>query len=521
MGEITGKSPGDEKYVDRLRYAIKATSDIVWEWNIKEGILYKGQGFKELIGDKGSFDINLFEACIERVHPDDKKRLTEKIRTCLNNPNCSKWKSMYKYKTGGDDYAHVLDRACILRDAAGTATRMIGVMQNVTHLKVKEERTQKFQEVIASLGADKSLPEKEFADALPKVLQISAKTLQIARASIWLLEEDTLQSIFSYDETENETFTFQQIPLFIEEVRKNRTFAAVNVLKDKFPPRLIESYFKPHNIHSFLKTSTKTGNIRAVVCHETVGEERDWKQDEIAFADAITDQIAQLLEHKEKETREKQIRQSLREKDVLLTEVHHRIKNNLAVISGMVQLQAHEEKDEAIRSKFMDLVNRIGSIANIHEQLYQTEHFTELKFAENIQNLVSQIVKTLNSSDIDVHFNLKPLKLNINQAIPCSLIVNEVITNIVKHAFSGREKGVIEVILYEKEQQIYLIIKDNGKGLPDDFDVTGPHESLGMDLINTLANQLSADYKYLPAEKGTEFLLQFKKAKLTESSIQT
>lgn len=211
---------------------------------------------------------------------------------------------------------------------------------------------------------------------------------------------------------------------------------------------------------------------------------------------------------------QQQILDSLNEKETLLAEIHHRVKNNLAVVSGLLQLQAFElEGNSDVTNKLYDSVNRIKTMSNIHEQLYQSNSFSKIEFAENIRLLVSDILKTFESdTDIDLDYRCEPLHLNMIQALPCSLIVNEVITNILKHAFHGREKGNIILGMGEpgKKDQVVLTIEDNGIGLPQNFDVA-ESDTLGMNLINDLSQQLKAGYKFVSSAKGTIFTLQFEK----------
>lgn len=215
----------------------------------------------------------------------------------------------------------------------------------------------------------------------------------------------------------------------------------------------------------------------------------------------------------------KQIRQqqknldALKEKETLLAEIHHRVKNNLAVVSGMMQLQASEEQDEAIKDRLFDGIVRIKTMANIHEQLYQSHSFSKLEFSENIRSLVSSIQQTFHSqTDITIEFDCAPVQLNINQAIPCSLIVNEVVTNVFKHAFPEREKGNIGIKLKENsgDDLIRLSITDDGIGLPSHL-VAGKSNSLGLSLIDVLSQQLEANYQYEAAEQGTTFCITFEK----------
>lgn len=213
------------------------------------------------------------------------------------------------------------------------------------------------------------------------------------------------------------------------------------------------------------------------------------------------------IKHKEKE-----LRKSLKEKETLLAEIHHRVKNNLAVVSGMMQLQVYEESDSGFRSKLLDSVTRIQSMASIHEHLYRSGSFSELNFSENLKELIKRIVETVHvSSTIALEFDLKPVQLNVNQAIPCSLIINEVVTNILKYGFVEGEPGTILVSLFNGNGEIRLSIQDNGDGLPENFD-SQQSDSLGLHLIRQLSKQLDAEYEYTQRDEGVEFSLKFEKS---------
>lgn len=207
----------------------------------------------------------------------------------------------------------------------------------------------------------------------------------------------------------------------------------------------------------------------------------------------------------------------MQEKEILLEEVHHRVKNNLAVISSMVQLQAFEETNSEVRDKLMDSVVRILSMASIHEQLYQSHSFSKLDLSKSLSKLITKIVETLDYDiNITLDFDLEPVELNINQAIPCSLIVNEVITNVIKHAFYGKSEGTISTALKEKNNCVSLEIKDNGIGMSVDIEIKDG-KTLGLRLIETLAKQLHASYQYHSPNEGTTFSIQFEKSEVKGS----
>lgn len=204
------------------------------------------------------------------------------------------------------------------------------------------------------------------------------------------------------------------------------------------------------------------------------------------------------------------LEESLSEKETLLSEIHHRVKNNLAVVSGMMQLQAFDTTNKELQAKLFDSVIRIKTMASVHELLYQSNSFSRLDFSDTITKLVENISGTLQTStqiDLDIHCD--HIKLNINKAIPASLIVNEVITNIYKHAFDDMTEGEIVFRVTQVEDDILINIKDNGVGF--DEDEVQNLSSLGMHLIKELTNQIDGRYEYNTSQQGTEFILQFTK----------
>lgn len=210
------------------------------------------------------------------------------------------------------------------------------------------------------------------------------------------------------------------------------------------------------------------------------------------------------------------LKRSNEEKQVLLKEIHHRVKNNLAIVSSMLQLQSMESGSAELSEKLMGSQLRIQSMASIHELLYKSDSFSRVDMGKYLGELLHKIRET-NRSDqnIDIVRNIEAVELNINQAIPCSLIANEIITNAFKHAFTGREAGQIEVIFKQSGKNVQLTIKDDGPGFQDDLDFDDPH-SLGIKLINVLKKQLGARLN-VTSGQGVAFQLVFKKQELKGS----
>ena len=216
---------------------------------------------------------------------------------------------------------------------------------------------------------------------------------------------------------------------------------------------------------------------------------------------------------------EKQLKMAVEEKTVLLSELHHRVKNNLAIISGLMQLQAFTEVDLSVQGKLYSSVGRVQAMASMHELLYESGSFSKLEFGQNLKKIVTSISKMYYelTQKIAVKMDVEPVQLNINQAHPCSLIMNEVITNAYKHAFTKAESGKIRIQLYTQGESVYISIADNGSGLPEDFDVD-KDKTLGNTLLKTLVKQLNGAYQYISDEGGTTFTLSFTKEDIKGSA---
>lgn len=218
----------------------------------------------------------------------------------------------------------------------------------------------------------------------------------------------------------------------------------------------------------------------------------------------------------ERKLRNKQLKDSLHEKEILLKEVHHRVKNNLQIISSILNLQSTFNNDAAVNSILRESQNRIKSMSFIHESLYQNKDFSSINLSEYILNLSRNLVHTYHVGEhmVDLKLDLKDVTLPLDQAIPCGLVLNEVITNSLKYAFPDGKPGRIYVGVSEQKGDVLKItVSDNGKGLPEGFDIAKT-PTLGLQLVNSLAEQLDAELNLQSSSKGVEFQLSFKKQEI-------
>ena len=210
---------------------------------------------------------------------------------------------------------------------------------------------------------------------------------------------------------------------------------------------------------------------------------------------------------------EEELRQSLREKDVLLREVHHRVKNNMQVISSLLMLQGERIRETEYFSVFQESINRIHSMALIHEMLYQTRNFSRinvhdyfLNISSNIRSMYMQVAPA-----VEINVDIQDITLEIDFAIPCGLIVNELISNALKYAFGENGKGVINISMKETEPDSFVLtVTDDGAGIADDFDWRET-TSLGLRIVRLLSErQLHGSIEKLDIE-GTGFTISFEK----------
>ena len=223
--------------------------------------------------------------------------------------------------------------------------------------------------------------------------------------------------------------------------------------------------------------------------------------------DCLVKSFVDIRKHKEYEAR---LQRSLKEKEMLLREIHHRVKNNLLAVSCLLNSQAAYVQDEFSKKAFLDSQNRILSMAIIHEKLYQLDDFSRIDFETYVKTLMEHLFKSYAASPghLSVEIRMADIKLNVDTAIPCGLIITELATNSLKHAFPNGEEGMIRIQMTELNPGMFaLTVSDDGVGIPDSEDLENSG-SLGMILVRSMIQQLSGTIS-LNREDGTTFAFEF------------
>jgi len=304
---------------------------------------------------------------------------------------------------------------------------------------------------------------------------------------------------------------------------KNIFGYSIDEIKGKHVTMLMPDRYRQDFVDNLEKFKS-TGNHKfAGKTFETIGLKKDGIEFpfEISIAtwgskgDIYTTSI--IRDVTERRKIEKQLQKSLKDKEILLKEIHHRVKNNLMIISSLLNLQSRYIKDEKSKDIFKESQNRARSMALIHERLYRSTDLKRIDFGDYIRTLTNDLYHTyvIDPSLIKLNTKVDDVMLDIDQSIPLGLILNELITNSLKHAFPQGSSGKIDIKFYLKDDKNILEVKDDGIGFPEGIDYKNT-DSLGLRLVTSLTEQIDGEIEFTKSP-GTSFKIIFTKPKFNEN----
>ncbi|HZV12551.1 MAG TPA: PAS domain-containing protein [Candidatus Kapabacteria bacterium] len=411
----------------------------------------------------------------QTVHPGDRERLDSAARKYLNDNHQHSIDYRIIRPDGTERIIH--EEGKTLRDeTTGKPFRIVGTAQDITERVKMEKQLRDYNEQVKNImeNVDVALMTADMVNSLPLMLSPAWEKIYgyplekfYADDMLWkkVIHPDDLPMVEA-----SEKMLWVGKPA-IDEYRIIRAEGAI---------RWVEGRIKP--------TLNENGQL-------------------VRIDGFITD----ITERKEAE---KKIYESLKEKEILLKEVHHRVKNNMQIISSMLNLQEEFMHDPHDRDAFRDTQNRIKSMALVHEMLYQSEDLAKIDFDLYIRTIVQQLLEsyTTEPDKIDLEVQTNNIHLDVNAAIPCGLIINELVSNSLKYAFPGNRKGKISIVFAKDERGGYCCtVSDNGIGLPNEVDL-GHSSTLGLQLVDTLVHQLGGNID-ISRESGTTFRINFSGAK--------
>lgn len=341
-------------------------------------------------------------------------------------------------------------------------------------------------------------------------------SLKIERMSVWLLDYNNriMTSMGEYDQR-NDSFQKDNVipmslcPEYFAALEKDELLYVPNVLESPITIGLKESYSIPNGVITLLDIPLRfEGQMIGVMCFEKTGDSvKVFDSKERFFAHAISMVFSSNLEARKRRALQAHLDKELKEKETLLKEIHHRVKNNLSVVSSLINMQTSKAKDDYHRGLLEDCRGKIQSIADIHDIVYQTNSFAAISVRKYFSQLLEEILQFYDGDEKDISIALKidDFELSTQTLIPLGLIVNEVVTNSFKHAFKKMDGGEVSFTLIQNEGNIQMNIIDNGAG----FDQSDETKSrLGMEIIHDLADQIDATFSFYSDEDGVTFHLK-------------
>jgi PAS domain S-box-containing protein len=452
---------------ERFRQLAESIDEVFWITNPeKPGMAYISPGYETVWGRTCASLYASPSAWIEAIHPNDRAL----VRDAIANQTSGGYDIQYRIARPDGEIRFIHDRAFPVRNSAGVVFRIVGVASDITARHEAEDLRR------ASEGRFKAIFQAE--PECVKVIGKDGTLLQMNPAGLAMLEADSL-------------------------------------------PQVIE-----HSLIRFLDPAYRAG-FESMVQRALGGEAgklefeitglngtRRWLESHAAPLPDGDGQSTRMLavtrDVTEAKRAQEALRLSLREKEALLKEVHHRVKNNLQVIASLLRLERQRSTEPAARLVLGEMKGRIQSMALLHETLYRTSNFAALDLGAYLGSLATQTFRTLliEPSSVKLDLALQPVMVGLDQAIPCGLLLHELLSNTLKHAFPNQKSGEVRVELERlNERDVRLRVSDTGVGLAADFSAK-VGLSLGLQLVSDLARQLGGELK-IESGPGAVFAVTF------------
>lgn len=454
---------------ERYRIIAERTGQLVYDYTIATGHI-KWSGAVESVTqytpeEFATVDIAVWE---QYIHPDDRAYAMQMLDDAMNAH--TEYHVEYRFRVKDGSYATMLDRGTFLYGEEGIAYRMLGTMANITKQKRMEEELRNSEERFRVL-VEKSTDGICLFDRRGRLLYATPSVEQIAG--------------FTVEELKKMNFLERTDPAQRHMHREN-IYTLFH--KGESVPST-QFRFKHKNgswiyLEGSLTNLVHNPHINAIVCNFRNVTERVQAQEKI--------------------------QRSLEEKEILLKEVHHRVKNNMQIISSLLNLHSVSISDLRTRSLFLESQNRVKSMALVHELLYQTQDLARIDMAQYTERLISVLQSSFaaKTNHIAISSKISNISLDIDSAIPCGLIINELVTNALKHAFDQHRRGHIQITLeWSGDKTMTLAVSDDGKGAPNDL-LVETRPTLGLSLVQALSEQLKGTI-HINTQKGTTVAVTF------------
>ena len=421
----------------------------------------------------------------------------------------------FKHKT--KKYINIAFRILYQEDETNNESYFVFYLRDNTQQNLVRKDIIKKSLTIENLSKSRKIRDGQLNEAIYEILESSSRAMQVTRVNAWLFdnEKTQIQCIGNFDARENKLVPQTALPriampLYFNLFETEKIIITRDAFAESKTSELLEFYLKPHDIQSLMDVPVRIeGEMVGVICFENVGAPREWTLQEQKYGLVAAQMLSLTIESHNKQLAKQALELALDEKNILLQEVNHRVKNNLSIVASLMNLQSEKSNDDYHKQLFMECRNRLDSIAAVHELIYKAKSYSHIHFKEYLNQIIAHISDSYKSFEhIKIIKGITEVDVDISAAIPLALIVNELITNAYKHAFTNKKEGTIEILLVENNKQVFLTIKDNGQG----FDKTViPKNSIGMDILGGLIEQINGTCNLTSDEKGTQYKISFSK----------
>lgn len=369
---------------------------------------------------------------------------------------------------------------------------------------------------IEQLAKSQKIRDGKLQDAIHEILEVSSKATQTSRVSVWKYADskDMIYCLGSYERGVFSSFEGDDFPTmsktdYFKLFEHEKIIFSSDALSNEQMHELKNDYLIPNDIQAMMDVPVRIeGQVVGVFCFENVGAQREWTLDDQKFGLISAQMVSLAIETSEKKKLQLELEQTVKRQQNLFIESNHRVKNNLAIISSLINLQAQNCKDSYHENLFNDLQNRVLSIVSLHEMLNNTKSIETINLRVYLEDIVLKLENSfaLVNQKTRIVRSIELVDVEISKSIVLGLIVNEIITNSFKHAFHPDSEGIIHLeLVLESNRTICLKISDNGVG----FDIHSKTNTLGIDILKDLVNQLDGELRF-SSEKGARFEIRVK-----------
>ncbi len=458
------------------------------------------------------------------VHPDDQKKVSSIVTEAIREK--VPYQITYRIKTSGGKQKWVWEQGRGIYSLKGHLIATEGFITDISEKKQVEEEILKRNEELATLNRIGHSINKlaEPVEIIALVFSMIGRLFDNSNLYIALYNEEKGEIAFPIYTVNGKHMNLPSRPLgnglteYI--IRKKQPLLVRSNLKRTFVKLGIDRIGQES--FSLLSVPMMTGGkVIGVITLQDYQKENSFDKSQLELLTTIASQAAIALENshlfaalqnelEEKKEAEKRIKASLYEKELLLQEIHHRVKNNLQIMSSLLRLQSSHFKDQKVQNIFKESENRIKAMAIIHNKLYNNPEYDRVDFEDYIKTLTQNLFLSYGEStdSILLEIQVEDVFLNIDTAIPCGLIINELVSNSLKYAFPDNRKGKITVNMHFDNGDLMLLAKDDGIGVDKDI-LSKNHKTLGLKLVQLLTSQMDGTVE-LDTSRGTEFKIRFR-----------